>query len=81
MQEQNILIEVDGNQHKDYRRYGGYNKYKTKEEQINAFEKQKHYDNIKDNFAKENNIKLIRISEDEVNNKKYKDIVQSIFMQ
>ena len=52
------LIEVDGQQH--FYSYG-FKFDKNKEEQIKHFEYVKKHDDIKNNYCKENNIKLLRI--------------------
>lgn len=53
----NYLIEYDGIGHYQPRQFGGM----TKEQSIIAFEQQKRYDQLKNNYCKENNIPLIRI--------------------
>lgn len=63
--DKNILIEFDGIQHyKSVNRFGGFKKFK---------ETQKN-DEIKNNFCKTNNIKLIRISYKEI--KKIENILE-----
>ena len=55
MPKENILIEVDGEQHyKDY-----YNKKTLRKGE--TFKERQKLDNIKNNFCKKENIKLIRI--------------------
>ena len=56
---QNLLIEYDGLQHsKPIKFWGGENAYK----------KRQNNDEIKNNFAKNNNIGLLRIKYDQINN-------------
>lgn len=59
--ETKFIIEFDGMQHFQVCR--GFKGYKfSKEEAIKKFEDTKYRDSVKDDFCKENNIKLVRIS-------------------
>lgn len=60
----NIMIELDGEQHYKPMRFGGM----SLEKATKAFEYQKNKDNIKNNFCKEFNYKMIRISYTDINN-------------
>lgn len=72
LKEYNIAIEVDGEQHYRPVMFSG-NIEKSKEQ----YEEIKIRDKIKNDYCKNNNIKLIRISYKEINNKKYKNILSS----
>ena len=74
LEEESILIEVDGEQHFKPTRIKGM----SVEKSVLNFEKTKHNDEIKTKYCTEHNIKLIRISYKDVKNKKYKEIIQSI---
>lgn len=60
----NVCIEVDGRQHFEKAYFGGINESKA----IKALEYTKRHDEIKNNFCKQNNIKLIRIPYFEIHN-------------
>ena len=64
-----ILIEIDGEQHFRPVRFGGM----SQEEAEENFQKQKNKDSIKNDFCKKHNIPLLRISYEEINNEQYKD--------
>lgn len=69
----NTLIEYDGRQHFEYvKKYHGDNK----KEGLKLLAEQQFRDKIKDEYCKENNIKLIRISFKEKS--KIKNIIESI---
>ena len=61
----NVLIEYDGSQHFSYRENGGWN---NKENYLKTVER----DEFKNNWAKENNIPLLRIK---YNNKDFKSLI------
>jgi len=63
------LIEYDGEQHYRPVNFGGM----SDEKALNNLEKTKKHDQIKNNYCKKNNIKLIRIPYWESNN--YKNIL------
>lgn len=72
--DKNIFIEVDGIGHYKPVRFNGISKERAQE----CFELTKYRDNIKNNFCKENNLKLIRISYIDIDNCKYENILKSI---
>ena len=63
----NICIEVDGMQHYEPATFGGI----SKEKAIDNFRESKIRDNIKTQYCKDNNIKLIRIPYWEFNDDTY----------
>lgn len=69
----NILIEYDGEQHFILSRWGNT----TKEEAVAKLEKQKRYDEIKNQWAKNNNVLLFRITykDFKIIDKKMEDIL------
>lgn len=73
LEEHNIAIEVDGEQH--YRPIKFNNNDTKKAEK--QYKEVKIRDEIKNNYCSNNNINLIRISYKDINNKKYKDILSS----
>ena len=64
------LIEVDGEQHENLNNYHFCGSY---EENVESFYKQKYHDKLKDNYCKQHNIKLLRIS--------YKDVLDNSYKQ
>ena len=74
--ENNILIEVDGQGHYEPSRFRGITQEKAEE----TYNKTIYNDNIKNKFCQLNNIKLIRISYEDINNQNYKNIIQTITM-
>ena len=66
-----ILIEVDGKQHFEYSEYGIYTKERVEETQRR--------DKIKNDFAKENGFKLIRLHYKSFNNEEYIKILNKEF--
>ena len=74
--ENNILIEVDGQGHYEPSRFRGITQEKAEE----TYNKTIYNDNIKTKFCQLNNIKLIRISYEDINNQNYKNIIQTITM-
>lgn len=64
------LIEVDGMQHEDVKRY---HFCRTEEENIKYFQRQKYHDEIKEEYCKSHNIKLLRISYKEILDGSYKN--------
>ena len=67
----NILIEVDGRQHFEYSEHGVYTKERVEETQRR--------DRIKDNFAKENGFKIIRLHYKSFRNDEYIKILNKEF--
>lgn len=67
--EYNCCIEFDGEQHyKSIEYFGGKEK----------FDKIKINDNIKNNYCKDNGIKLLRLNNEDLTNKKYKNKILSV---
>lgn len=71
----NCCIEVDGRQHYELIRFS------KKENVIESFEKRKKNDNLKNIYCKNNNIKLLRITQEEILNdiyrtKLYKELIE-----
>lgn len=75
--EHNILIEVDGEQHYMPIRFGGMEQSESEEKYQNQLIK----DDIKNNFCKNNNIDLIRLSYLEIKNNSFKDKLLNIIRQ
>lgn len=71
--ELNLMLEIDGEQHYKPVRFGGIS---SNEANIN-FKKQKQRDRIKNQYCKENNINLLRISYIDIKNKNYKNILST----
>lgn len=67
------VIEVDGEGHFKPTRFNGIDIERAK----NNFSKTKERDNIKDEYCKQNNIRLLRIPYIDINNENYKNILSS----
>lgn len=67
----NILIEYDGIQHFQPRKFGGCSQKQAEEN----FQKTQEHDKFKNQWCKENNIKLIRISYIDINKIKLDDLL------
>lgn len=74
----NGLIEVDGEQHFNQK---GYTFGKTIEQRRIGFEKLKYHDDIKNEYCKRKNIKLLRISYKDIENNSYKDKIMQFIKE
>ena len=72
--EKNVLIEVDGIQHYFLIKSFG----NTEEEKIKNFYNGRKRDEIKNNYAMKNNIKLIRITYAQIKDDSYKNIIKNL---
>lgn len=68
----NILLEIDGEQHRKPVNFHGA---LTQEQMELAFKKQQHRDKLKNDYCEKYNIPLLRIPDYDVLNGKYKDII------
>lgn len=68
-----LLIEADGEQHYTPKHYVTFN---NEEERLEKFKKRQKLDNIKNQYCKDNNIKLIRIPYWEFKNSNYLNILK-----
>lgn len=68
----NCCIEVDGRQHEQPVYFSGNN-----DEALQNFKLTKKHDNIKNKYCKKHNILLLRISENEIRNQQYEEIILS----
>ena len=73
LKEKNILIEVDEKQHFIPASFGGV----TKEVALEKFEVMKKHDTLKEKFALDNNIKLIRINYKQCETDEYIEILSN----
>lgn len=74
LEKYNTLIEIDGEGHYQ----PAYFNHCSYEKAVESYERAKINDNIKNNYCKENEIKLVRIPYWDIANKKYKDILTNI---
>lgn len=72
--DKNIIIEVDGQQHFYPARINQISQEKANK----AFERLKYNDMVKTNYCINNHINLCRISYQDIKNKNYKEIIQSV---
>ena len=68
-----MLLEADGEQHYTPEYYVTFN---NEEERLEKFKKRQKLDNIKNQYCKDNNIKLIRIPYWEFKNSNYLNILK-----